>query len=31
MTRLQVVAGSVIGALAFYMVFWLPVFLGLGY
>ena len=31
MTRFQVVAGSVIGALAFYAVFWLPVLLGIGY
>lgn len=31
MTKFQVFLGSVIGALTFYMVFWLPVFLGLGY
>lgn len=31
MTRFQVVAGSILGALAFYMAFWLPVLLGLGY
>lgn len=31
MTKFQIVAGSILGAVAFYFVFWLPVFLGIGY
>lgn len=31
MTKLQIFVGSIIGAAAFYMAFWLPVLLGIGY
>ena len=31
MTRFQVFTGTALGFVAFYMAFWLPVLLGIGY